>query len=345
MVTAARSGASLPLSPLLEACLAAFDGGATRAAARRSLTDWPSEAIASLLDVLVEIGFLVPARPRPADGWTTWAPVADWFHFSTRDVPVVPRRTPRPPPPPAVTRRPTTASVRLPWPSIDGDLRTTLCERRTWRRLSRRPLTLEHLGSLLGATFGIQSWAEAPSAGWSALKTSPSGGARHSLEAYVCVRHVTGVRAGLYHYRPDVHRLDLVRPHCSSADLTRFLPGQDGYHRAPVVCMMASTLDRVRWRYAHARAYRIVLMEAGHLAQTFALVATALGLASFSTGALADTAIEDAFLLSPVSTPVMYAVGAGVRPAGIDWAPYAKAAPPRRRVTPLGRRMRQEPAA
>ena len=42
-----------------------------------------------------------------------------------------------------------------------------------------------------------------------------------------------------------------------------------------------------------ARAYRDVLLEAGHFCQTFCLAATSLGLASFCTGALADSIIEE----------------------------------------------------
>jgi len=334
-----RSGACLPLSPLLDACLAAFDGGATRTAARRRLTEWPAGAVSSLLNVLVDVGVLVPVQPSGADGWRAWDGVAERFHFGTRNVPVSPRRTPRPAPPPAVTRRRALARLALPWPSLSGELRDVLVERRTWRHLADAPLSPLDLGTLLGVTFGIQAWADAPGAGWSALKTSPSGGARHSLEAYVCVRRVQGVPAGFYHYRPDRHRLDLLRHGCTARDLARFLPGQDGYRRASVVCVMASVLGRVTWRYGHARAWRVVLTEAGHLGQTFALTATALGLAPFTTGALADSAIEDAFALSPATCPVVYAVGAARRPAGVGWAPYAHAAAPARRSTPLGRHL------
>ena len=39
------------------------------------------------------------------------------------------------------------------------------------------------------------------------LKTSPSGGARHSIEAYVVVRRVAGVPAGVYHYDAAAHAL------------------------------------------------------------------------------------------------------------------------------------------
>jgi SagB-type dehydrogenase family enzyme len=339
LVHEARTGACLPLSPLLDACLAAFDGGATSTEALRRLGGWPGHAVSTLIGLLSDIGVLVPVHPRGGDGWRAWDGVAERFHFGTRNMPVAPRRTPRPAPPPAVVRRRALARVPLPLPRLEGGLREALVERRSWRQLADAPVSCEDLGTLLGVTFGIQAWADAAGAGPSALKTSPSGGARHSLEAYVCVRRVRGVPSGLYHYRPDEHRLDLLRPGCTARHLAHFLPGQDGYRRASVVCVMASVLERVTWRYSHARAWRVVLTEAGHLAQTFALTATALGLASFSTGALADTAIEDAFALSPATCPVVYAVGAAPRPAGVTWAPFAHAEPPVRRMTVVGRHL------
>ncbi len=342
VVQEARSGASLPMSPLLDACLEAFEDGASRASGLAALREWPRASVAALVDLLIDMGVLVPARDA-GDGWRAWDGVAQWYHYATRDVPVTPRRTPRPAPPPPITTRRSVGRIRLPRPALHGGLREALIARRTWRQLRDAPLSLQDLGTLLGVTFGIQAWADAPGAGWSALKTSPSGGARHSLEAYLCVRRVDGLDAGLYHYRGDRHRLDLLAPGCTARDIGRFLPGQDGYRRAAVVCVLAATLSRVTWRYSHARAYRVILIEAGHLAQTFALVASALGLASFSTGALADSPLEAAFGLSPSTSPVVYAVGAGQRPAGVDWAPYANAPAPRRRDTVLGRHLRRGP--
>lgn len=341
VVQEARSGARLPLSPLLDACLGAFEGGATRAAAQRALAAWPAAAVAALVEVLADLGLLVAVEA--SDDWRTWDAVAERFHFATRDVPVVARRTPRPPPPAPVRRHTALAHLPLDLPSVHADLASVLAARRTWRQLRDAPLSRGDLGTLLGVTFGIQGWADAPGAGWSALKTSPSGGARHSLEAYVLVRRAQDVPPGLYHYRPDRHGLDLLRRGCSARDLGRFLPGQDGYRRASVVCIMASVLARVVWRYGHARAYRVILIEAGHLAQTFALTATARGLASFSTGALADTALEDALGLSPDTCPVLYAVGAAPRPPGVAWAPYAHADAPARRSTRLGRHLARAP--
>jgi nitroreductase len=85
---------------------------------------------------------------------------------------------------------------------------------------------------------------------------------------------------------------------------------------------MAAVFARSQARYRYARAYRSVLIEAGHLCQTFCLTATWLGLAPFCTAALADSAIERALGLDGVAESVLYAAGVGTRPPGVSWALY-----------------------
>jgi hypothetical protein len=69
------------------------------------------------------------------------------------------------------------------------------------------------------------------------------------------------------------------------------------------------------WKYSYARAYRAAFIEAGHLCQTFCLVATWLGLAPFCSMALADSRIERDLGLDGVSESVLYCAGVGTRPA------------------------------
>jgi len=65
------------------------------------------------------------------------------------------------------------------------------------------------------------------------------------------------------------------------------------------------------WRYHFSRAYRVVLLEAGHFCQTFCLVATWLGLAPFCTAALVDEKLEEVLGLDGASETVLYAAGIG----------------------------------
>ena len=86
-----------------------------------------------------------------------------------------------------------------------------LLERRTWRKFSAAPVPLAVLGNLLGLTFGVRHWVKLPKIGSVAVKTSPSGGSMHPVEAYVLARNVDGLAAGFYHYSAADHRLELLK--------------------------------------------------------------------------------------------------------------------------------------
>jgi SagB-type dehydrogenase family enzyme len=92
------------------------------------------------------------------------------------------------------------------------------------------------------------------------------------------------------------------------------LPTQWWYRDAGALVLLTAVFERTQWRYEGPRAYRAVLIEAGHACQTFCLAATWLGLAPFCSMALADTAIENLLGLDGVSESVLYAAGVGSRP-------------------------------
>ena len=127
---------------------------------------------------------------------------------------------------------------------------------------------------------------------------------------------------GLYHYDPDRHGLRRVAS-ASRASVKRYLPVQDSFADAAAVFFMTAVYPRVQWKYRSPRAYRVVLIEAGHLCQTFCLVATWLGLAPFCTAALADSIIESYLGVDGLTESVLYAAGVGRPPAGTAWAPFA----------------------
>jgi SagB-type dehydrogenase family enzyme len=235
--------------------------------------------------------------------------------------------------PPAVKRYPGAPRVKLKdvaslvgvtrgWPRV-------LLARRTVRRFGPGRLTLAQLSTLLYLTWGVTGTIRWPGLGRVPVKTSPSGGARHSLEVYVFARRVAGLPAGLYHYRGDRHLLERLRRGCRSADLARLAARQAWVGRCAALCVMTSVFPRVMWRYHFSRAYRVVLLEAGHFGQTFALVATWLGLAPFTTAALLDDDLERELGVDGARESVVYAVGVGTRVEPIS--------PPRPDPAPLVR--------
>ena len=86
--------------------------------------------------------------------------------------------------------------------------------------------------------------------------------------------------------------------------IVTYLGGQPWYRDANALFLMTSVIPRVQWKYRFPRAYRSVLLEAGHFCQTFCLVATWLGLAPFCTGLVADSLVERALRIDGVDETV-----------------------------------------
>lgn len=326
-------------APLTCEILHFFDSWQTLAAAERRFGDFDSRSLSRAITSLQRAGLLESSRAgRNASDkllltWKDWAPAASFFHFSTKDAhaPIEPedsvrklrRRARTNPMPPPTKRYPKARQIPLPTPAKDGQLSRVLLERRTWRQFSRQPLEFGKLATLLSLSFGAQSWLGLDGIGRVAMKTSPSGGSRHPIEAYVVALRVQGLARGLYHYNAATHRLEFLKRGANAAQIRRYMNGQWWFGGAAGVILMTAVFARTQWKYPGSRAYRVVLIDAGHVCQTFCLVATWLGLAPFSTMALADTKIEKDLGIDGVTESIIYAAGVGLRPEGTDWAPWA----------------------
>ncbi len=275
----------------------------------------------------LEKATLLERRPGSSPGlarWGPWLPHAGLLHFGTKDERYPSPRTaarefrawarssPAPPPTksyPAATRR------ALPQPAhIECPLSDALDARRTWRRFDRRPLALQHLATLLGLTWGVRRWARDEFGNRVALKTSPSGGAMHPIEVYVAAFNVEGLPRALYHYDAARHCVARVKRASAQFRTARYLPSQPWYAAAGALFLMTAVVERERWKYESPRAYRAMLIDAGHLCQSFCLIATALGLAPFCSMALADSMVESDAGLDGAGEVALYAAGVGSRP-------------------------------
>jgi len=282
-------------------------------------------SIQEMLDAMVRHGLVERAAANSDQQPSTdWQPEAAIFHFGTRDSsypdnPFAPLRQLRakgrvhPPPPPTKTMK--GRRIDLPTPEELNGLPHTLKERRTWRRFADRPLTQSQIATLLQLTWGVQRWATIPN-GRIVFKTSPSGGARHPTEAYLIALDVKGLRRGVYHYAAADHQLVDLRRSVSRRLVTRLLANQHYFGEAGALVVMSAVFARTMWKYNHSRAYRAILTEAGHLGQTFCLVATALDLAPFTTMAFRDSELERLIGIDGITEAAMYVVGVGTRPRG-----------------------------
>jgi SagB-type dehydrogenase family enzyme len=334
------SGNRVAAAPLTVSVLDFFSRWRMPSEFYRRFATYERTSLALTLRQLQERHFLLPKNSAEArlderiqETWSPWLPAAGMLQFGTRSIQYESnlalvrrrylKRAKETPPPPPVKHYPRSPQVALPSPRKESAFTSILLARRTWRRFSKRRIRLDDLATLLGLTWGVQRWVNFPGIGRVALKTSPSAGARHPIEVYVLAVNVEGLPRGIYHYAADNHRLELLKRNSSSRDIVNFLGNQWWYAPAAALMLMTAVFPRTQWKYPDAAAYRTVMIDAGHVCQTFCLVATWLGLAPFCTMAFDQALVEKELAIDGVSESVVYAAGVGSPPTGAaDWAPW-----------------------
>ncbi|HSL84438.1 MAG TPA: putative peptide maturation dehydrogenase, partial [Thermoanaerobaculia bacterium] len=160
--------------------------------------------------------------------------------------------------------------IGLPRASTGGSLFELLDRRRTDRDFDRsRPLGLEELSTLLYAVYGFRGMQDMGGGVVALRRTSPSGGALHPIEAYPLVRDVEGLPPGLYHYSVGRHELELLRPMPRDEvedRIEEIAAGQSYFRSAHAAVVLTARFGRTFWKYRHhKKAYRVVLLDTGHL--------------------------------------------------------------------------------
>jgi SagB-type dehydrogenase family enzyme len=140
----------------------------------------------------------------------------------------------------------------------------------------------------------------------------------HPIECYVLAWNVRGLARGIYHYDVGADELRRLKRGNFRAAAVKAASGQSWVGGAAFLCVLTAVFERSLWKYQLENAYRDVWLDAGHLAQTFCLLATARGLGPFTTVALQDSHIEQLLRLDGIREFPVYLCGAGV-PARRSW--------------------------
>ncbi len=236
------------------------------------------------------------------------------------------------PPPELIALVDASKQIVLP-ASAPGTLDDLLDRRSTCRNFdTTATLPKGAFARMLSRVFGARGRVHAADDFDVLKKTSPSGGALHPTEAYLIVQRVEGIAPGLYHYHVGDHALE---PLPSPDDLNAFarlaVAGQHWFSDAPVMVIMAPRFARNFWKYRnHAKTYRTVILDIGHLSQTLYLSATDLGLGAFITAAINEVDIERAFGLTGFVDGPLAVCGFGARAAAMTTSEFD----PSRKVWP-----------
>ena len=222
-------------------------------------------------------------------------------------------------PPPVACER-GSADTRICLPNMDRIAFDDLLDARSSCRNfdTSRPLPRADLARLLQRVFGARAHVHAADDFDVLKKTSPSGGALHPTEAYLIVQRVQDIAPGLYHYHAVDHALQPL-PWSGGPDglaaLARVsVAGQQYFADAHVLVVLAPRFARNFWKYRnHPKAYRVTILDAGHLSQTLLLSATEQGLGAFITAAINEVDIEQAFGLTGYVDGPLAVCGFGIR--------------------------------
>ena len=321
-----RTRISVSAHPLTAQILDFFDRWRRPKDLAGSLPEYSPKSVRAATEQLAKHTLLVREGTADADQdvrlgkvWSSWLPYGS-FHFGTKDVRFARghRQEKLATAFLAASTQPrfykTYGKARrllLPPSGIpSSEFLQVLKSRKTHRQFSRTALPLAAISQLLRCTWGVQGYLSTPY-GAAPHKSSPSGGARHPGEVYLLALKVRGLSPGLYYYHPKNHCLVTLRNGPMEEKAVEYCAGQAYVKDAAALFLMTAVFPRSMWKYRFARAYRVVLLDAGHLCQTFCLTATWLGLAPFCTAALKDSLIEEDLGIDGISESVLYVAGVG----------------------------------
>jgi SagB-type dehydrogenase family enzyme len=285
--------------------------------------------IMSYLSFLIEQSFLIVEHTPSAtfdlqyeDAWA-WDATAGLYHFGMKDPPYLnpaqavswmEQRALSASPVSLFTTNDSCAYVKkLPKPNVAEGLLSLLNRRRSIRSFLPASISLEALGDCLFAGLGITGFLDTHfpgSARLIPLKMAPSGGGRNPYEAYVYALHVKDLASGLYHYSAIDHSLGLMTA-TPAVPPTQLLVGQYWAEDAGALILLVANFERSMWKYPHPTAYRVVLIEAGHIGQNIALAATDHALTAVPTAAFSDTAAQTLLNLDWIKQSLVYVLLVG----------------------------------
>lgn len=183
-----------------------------------------------------------------------------------------------------------------------------LAQRKSSRVYTRKPITLLQLSFLLWAQQGIRGLRGKH---YATLRTVACGGARHEFELYMAVLHVEGLQAGLYHYLPMTHELELLLcPVQLAQTVGTVLAEQTWCAKAGAVFFYSVVPYRAEWRYS-ASAHRVALIDAGHITQNLYVACSALDLGTCAIAALDTRQCDALFGLDGQEEFIFYAATLG----------------------------------
>lgn len=178
--------------------------------------------------------------------------------------------------------------------------------RRSVRRFSATPLTLKDVSQLLWAAQGITDFERN-------FRTTPSAGGVFPMEIYLVAGDdgVQELDAGIYHYNPFNHTLEMIVRGDMRYNLSQAAHQQKWVNDAPISLIITGNYLKMQDRYSDKNlSTRFVDMEAGHIGENIYLEAVSRGLGTVAIGSFYDDQMINLLKLPANETPIyIYPIG------------------------------------
>ena len=181
--------------------------------------------------------------------------------------------------------------------------------RKSRRKYTHEPLTLQELSFLLWATQGVR---QVTRQGAATRRTVPSSGATHPFETYLVLNRVEGFQAGLYRYLPLEHKLLVLSPIDEEwlEKLVFACRGQEFVSKSAVTFIWTVLPYRAEWRYVND-AHKAIAQDSGHVCQNLYLASEAIGAGTCAVAAYAQNAMDALLGVDGKDEFVMYVAPVG----------------------------------
>jgi SagB-type dehydrogenase family enzyme len=189
-----------------------------------------------------------------------------------------------------------TEEPRIPLPSprarVEMPLEDAITRRTSGHDFGSSPLTGEQLATLLDLGNSVRR-IDRRDGHVHYQRNAPNSGNLGSVEVYPIVLNVEGIEPGIYHYDSVAHDLARLRKGDFATWLRERVFFQVEFSRASVALVLAVSLGRLTSKYG-LRAYRLALLDTGHVSQNLYLVSSAMGLQVCATAGFIDDELDAA---------------------------------------------------
>ncbi len=191
-----------------------------------------------------------------------------------------------------------TQSQPIDWSPQGEGLAQTLHHRRSTRRYTGGPISLDAFITLLDFTYHAEHYTD------QGLDGTPDFFDLSLIETFVAVSAVDGLDAGCYYYAVHAQELRQIRFKQFRPELHYLCLNQDLGRDAAAMVFHTADLKTAAQRYGD-RAYRYLHLDAGHLGQRLNLAAIRLNLGVSGIGGFFDNQVNEVLGI-PVDEAVLY---------------------------------------